>query len=116
MDIAKIIQSGIPKVGETYISSLPCKDLWSSPMTQKRQLIGYHNFHGLLIIDIITDYYKTLKLEMHTINNFSSMGLKKGTQLIDENSIKKTNLIEKNKSFRVLDKVLNRAYNINRII
>ena len=56
MKIAEIIKNGIPKVGETYISSLPCKDLWSSPMTQKRQVIGYHNFHGLLIIDIITDY------------------------------------------------------------
>ena len=99
MKIAEIIQSGIPKVGETYISSIPCKDLWSSPIIQKRQVIGYHNFHGLLIIDTITDYYKTLKLETHTINNFSSMGLKKGTQLIDENSIKKTNLIEKNKFY-----------------
>lgn len=77
MKIAEIIKNGIPKVGETYISSLPCKDLWSSPMTHKRQVIGYHNFHGLLIIDTITDGYKTLKLEMHTINNFSSMGLKK---------------------------------------
>ena len=40
MKIAEIIKNGIPKVGETYISSLPCKDLWSSPMTQKRQVIG----------------------------------------------------------------------------
>ena len=106
MKIAEIIKNGIPKVGETYISNLPCKDLWSSPMTQKRQVIGYHNFHGLLIIDTITDYYKTLKLEMHTINNFSSMGLKKGTQLIDENSIKKTNLIEKNKFYLNVDGIL----------
>lgn len=41
-----------------------------SPMTQKHQVIGYHNFHGLLIIDTITDNYKTLKLETHTLNNF----------------------------------------------
>lgn len=78
MKIAEIIKRGIPKVGETYISTIPCKDLWSSPMTQKRQVIGYHNFHGLLIIDTITDNYKTLKLETHTVNNFSSMTFKKG--------------------------------------
>lgn len=93
MNIAEIIQSGIPKVGETYISNIPCKNLWYSPIIQKRQVIGYHNFHGLLIIDTITDYYMTLKLETNTLNNFSSMGFKKGTPIIDENSIKKTNLI-----------------------
>lgn len=38
MNIAEIIKNGIPKVGETYISSIPCKDLWSSPMTQKRHI------------------------------------------------------------------------------
>ena len=107
MNIAEIIQNGIPKVGETYISSIPCKDLWHmSPMTQKRQVIGYHNFHGLLIIDTITDNYKTLKLETHTLNNFSSMGFKKGTPLIDENSIKKTNFIEKNKFYLNVDGIL----------
>lgn len=105
MNIAEIIKNGIPKVGETYISSIPCKDLWYS-MSQKRQVIGYHNFHGLLIIDAITDNYRTLKLETHTLNNFSSMGFKKGTPLIDENSIKKTNLIEKNKFYLNVDGIL----------
>ena len=106
MNIAEIIKNGIPKVGETYIGSIPCKDLWSSPIIQKRQVIGYHNFHGLLIIDTITDNYKTLKLEMHTLNNFSSMTFKTGTSIIDENSIKKTNLIEKNKFYLNVDGIL----------
>lgn len=100
MNIAEIIKNGIPKVGETYISKISSRDIFHmSPMTQKYQVIGYHNFHGLLIIDTITDNNKTLKLETHTLNNFSSMGLKKGTPLIDENSIKKTNFIEKNKFY-----------------
>lgn len=106
MNISEIIQNGIPKVGETYIGSIPCKDLWSSPIIQKRQVIGYHNFHGLLIIDTITDNYKTLKLETHTLNNFSSMTFKTGTSIIDENSIKKTNLIEKNKFYLNVDGIL----------
>lgn len=106
MNISEIIQNGIPKVGETYIGSIPCKDLWSSPIIQKRQVIGYHNFHGLLIIDTITDNYKTLKLETHTLNNFSSMTFKTGTPIIDENSIKKTNLIEKNKFYLNVDGIL----------
>ena len=106
MNIAEIIKSGIPKVGEAYIGSIPCKDLWSSPIIQKRQVIGYHNFHGLLIIDIITDNYKTLRLEHYTVNNFLSMTFKKGRPIIDENSIKKTNLIEKNKFYLNVDGIL----------
>lgn len=89
MNIAKIIQSGIPKVGEAYMSDT----------AQKCQVIGYDVYYSELMIHVVTDNFKTLKIEKYPLSNFLSMKLKKMAPFINETSIKKTNLIEKNKFY-----------------
>lgn len=89
MNIAKIIQSGIPKVGEAYMSDT----------AQKCQVIGYDVYYSELMIHVVTDNFKTLKIEKYPLSNFLSMKLKKMAPFINERSIKKTNLMEKNKFY-----------------
>ena len=89
MNIAKIIQSGIPKVGEAYMSDT----------SQKCQVIGYDVYYSELMIHVVTDNFKTLKIEKYPLSNFLSMKLKRTTPFINEMSIKKTNLMEKNKFY-----------------
>lgn len=89
MDIAKIIQSGIPKVGEAYMSDT----------AQKCQVIGYDVYYSELMIHVVTDNFKTLKIEKYPLSKFLSMKLKRTTPFINEMSIKKTNLMEKNKFY-----------------
>ena len=98
MNIAKIIQSGIPKVGEAYMSDNIRYD-YSLPTAQKYQVIGYGDCYGELMIHVVTDNFKTLKIEKYPLSNFLSMKLRKTTPFINETSIKKTNLIEKNKFY-----------------
>lgn len=98
MNIAKIIQSGIPKVGEAYMSDNIRYD-YSMPTAQKYQVIGYRDYCGELMIHVVTDNFKTLKIEKYPLSNFLSMKLKKTAPFINETSIKKTNLIEKNKFY-----------------
>ena len=98
MDIAEIIQSGIPKVGEAYMSDNIRYDC-SIPTAQKCQVIGYDVYYGKLMIHVVTDNFKTLKIEKYPLSNFLSMKLKKMAPFINETSIKKTNLIEKNKFY-----------------
>lgn len=98
MNIAKIIQSGIPKVGEAYMSDNISYD-YSLPTAQKCQVIGYDVYYSELMIHVVTDNFKTLKIEKYPLSNFLSMKLKKMAPFINETSIKKTNLIEKNKFY-----------------
>ena len=98
MNIAKIIQSGIPKVGEAYMSDNIRYD-YSLPTAQKYQVIGYGDCYGELMIHVVTDNFKTLKIEKYPLSNFLSMKLKRTTPFINEMSIKKTNLMEKNKFY-----------------
>mgnify|MGYP006383276151 FL=1 len=98
MDIAKIIQSGIPKVGEAYMSDNISYD-YSQPTAQKFQVIGYGDYCGDLTIHVVTDNFKTLKIEKYPLSNFLSMKLKRTSPFINEMSIKKTTLMEKNKFY-----------------
>lgn len=98
MNIAKIIQSGIPKVGEAYMSDNILYDC-SLPTAQKCQVIGYDVYYGKLMIHVVMDNFKTLKIEKYPLSKFLSMKLKRTTPFINEMSIKKTNLMEKNKFY-----------------
>ena len=98
MNIAEIIQSGIPKVGEAYMSDNILYDC-SLPTVQKCQVIGYDVYYGKLMIHVVMDNFKTLKIEKYTLSKFLSMKLKRTTPFINEMSIKKTNLMEKNKFY-----------------
>ena len=98
MNIAEIIQSGIPKVGEAYMSDNIRYD-YSLPTAQKYQVIGYDVYYGKLMIHVVMDNFKTLKIEKYPLSKFLSMKLKRTTPFINEMSIKKTNLMEKNKFY-----------------
>ena len=99
MNIAKIIQSGIPKVGEAYMSDNISYD-YSLPTAQKFQVIGYGDYYSDLTIHVVTDNFKTLMIEKCPLSKFLSMNLIKTTPFINEMSIKKTtNLMEKNKFY-----------------
>ena len=98
MNIAEIIQSGIPKVGEAYMSDNIRYDC-SIPTAQKCQVIGYDVYYGKLMIHVVMDNFKILKIEKYPLSKFLSMKLKRTTPFINEMSIKKTNLMEKNKFY-----------------
>ena len=98
MNIAEIIQSGIPKVGEAYMSDNILYDC-SIPTAQKCQVIGYDVYYGKLMIHVVMDNFKTLKIEKYPLSKFLSMKLKRTIPFINEMSIKKTNLMEKNKFY-----------------
>lgn len=105
MNISEIIQNGIPKVGEAYMSDNILYDC-SLPTAQKYQVIGYGDYCGELMIHVVMDNFKTLKIEKYPLSNFLSMKLKRTTPFINETSIKKTNLIEKNKFYLNVDGIL----------
>ena len=98
MNIAEIIQSGIPKVGEAYMSDNIRYDC-SIPTAHKCQVIGYDVYYGKLMIHVVMDNFKILKIEKYPLSKFLSMKLKRTTPFINEMSIKKTNLMEKNKFY-----------------
>ena len=98
MNIAEIIRNGIPKVGEAYMSDNIRYDC-SIPTAQKCQVIGYDVYYGKLMIHVVMDNFKTLKIEKYPLSKFLSMKLRKTTPFINEMSIKKTNLMEKNKFY-----------------
>ena len=98
MNIAEIIRNGIPKVGEAYMSDNIRYDC-SIPTAQKCQVIGYDVYYGKLMIHVVMDNFKTLKIEKYPLSKFLSMKLKRTTPFINEMSIKKTNLMEKNKFY-----------------
>ena len=98
MNIAKIIQIGILKVGEAYMSDNISYD-YSLPTAQKFQVIGYGDYYSDLTIHVVTDNFKTLKIEKYPLSNFLSMKLKRTEPFINEMSIKKTTLMEKNKFY-----------------
>ena len=98
MKIAEIIKSGIPKVGTAYMSDNIRYDSYA-PIRQKYQIIGYDDYFGEVRVHVVTDNFKTLKIEKYTISNFLSMKLEKSTPLINETSIKKTKWIEENKFY-----------------
>ena len=98
MNIAEIIRNGIPKVGEAYMSDNIRYDC-SIPTAQKCQVIGYDVYYGKLMIHVVMDNFKTLKIEKCPLSKFLSMKLKRTTPFINEMSIKKTNLMEKNKFY-----------------
>lgn len=92
MNIAEIIKSGIPKVGEAYMSDI-------IRYYQKYQVIGYGDYYGELMIHVVMDNFKTLKIEKYPLSEFLSMKLKRTAPFINETSIKKTTLMEKNKFY-----------------
>ena len=98
MNIAEIIRNGIPKVGEAYMSDNILYDC-SLPTAQKYQVIGYDVYYGKLMIHVVIDNFKILKIEKYPLSKFLSMKLKRTTPFINEMSIKKTNLMEKNKFY-----------------
>ena len=98
MNIAEIIRNGIPKVGEAYMSDNIRYDC-SIPTAQKCQVIGYDVYYGKLMIHVVMDNFKILKIEKYPLSKFLSMKLKRTTPFINEMSIKKTNLMEKNKFY-----------------
>ncbi len=98
MKIAEIIKSGIPKVGTAYMSDNIRYDSYA-PIRQKYQIIGYDDYFGEVRVHVVTDNFKTLKIEKYTISNFLSMKLEKSTPLLKETSIKKTKWIEENKFY-----------------
>ena len=110
MNIAEIIRNGIPKVGEAYMSDkkvvlqatiMSDNILYdcSLPTAQKYQVIGYGYCYGDLTIHVVMDNFKTLKIEKYPLSNFLSMKLKRTAPFINETSIKKTTLMEKNKFY-----------------
>lgn len=98
MKIAEIIKNGIPKVGTAYMSDNIRYDSYA-PIRQKYQIIGYDDYFGEVRVHVVTDNFKTLKIEKYTISNFLSMKLEKSTPLLNETSIKKTKWIEENKFY-----------------
>ena len=94
MNIAEIIQSGIPKVGEAYMSDkkvvvkaniMSDNILYdcSLPTAQKYQVIGYGDCYGDLTIHVVMDNFKTLKIEKYPLSNFLSMKLKRTAPFIN---------------------------------
>ena len=98
MKIAEIIKSGIPKVGTAYMGDYIRYD-YCTTKRQKYQVIGYDDYFGEVMVHVVTDNFKTLKIEKYTISNFLSMKLEKSTPFINETSIKKTKWIEENKFY-----------------
>ena len=102
MNIAEIIQSGIPKVGEAYMSDNILYDC-SLPTAQKYQVIGYRDYDDKLMVDFVTDDYKTVRLEHYTLNKFLSMNLEQGVPVLNKDSIKKINIKDKETNKFYLD-------------
>ena len=102
MNIAEIIQSGIPKIGTSFMSKTYYDDFHSTPK-KLYQVIGYRDYYDELIVDFVTDDYKTLRLEHYTLNDLLSMNLEQGVPVLNKDSIKKINIKDKETNKFYLD-------------
>ena len=102
MNIAEIIQSGIPKIGTSFMSKSYYDDFHSTPK-KLYQVIGYRDYYDELMVDFVTDDYKTVRLEHYTLNNFLSMNLEQGVLVLNKDSIKKINIKDKETNKFYLD-------------
>lgn len=90
MNIAEIIRNGIPKVGASFMSKTYYDDFHSTPK-KLYQVIGYRDYYDELMVDFVTDDYKTLRLEHYTLNDLLSMNLEQGVPVLNKDYIKKIN-------------------------
>ena len=102
MNISEIIQSGIPKIGTSFMSKTYYDDFHSTPK-KLYQVIGYRDYYDELMVDFVTDDYKTVRLEHYTLNNFLSMNLEQGVPVLNKDSIKKINIKDKEANKFYLD-------------
>ena len=102
MNIAEIIQNGIPKIGTSFMSKTYYDDFHSTPK-KLYQVIGYRDYYDELMVDFVTDDYKTVRLEHYTLNNFLSMNLEQGVLVLNKDSIKKINIKDKETNKFYLD-------------
>ena len=102
MNISETIQSGIPKIGTSFMSKTYYNDFHSTPK-KLYQVIGYRDYYDELMVDFVTDDYKTLRLEHYTVNNFLSMNLEQGVPVLNKDSIKKINIKDKETNKFYLD-------------
>ena len=90
MNIAEIIRNGIPKIGTSFMSKTYYDDFHSTPK-KLYQVIGYRDYYDELMVDFVTDDYKTLRLEHYTLNDLLSMNLEQGVPVLNKDYIKKIN-------------------------
>ena len=90
MNIAEIIRNGIPKIGTSFMSKTYYDDFHSTPK-KLYQVIGYRDYYDELIVDFVTDDYKTLRLEHYTLNDLLSMNLEQGVPVLNKDYIKNIN-------------------------
>ena len=102
MNIAEIIQNGIPKIGTSFMSKTYYDDFHSTPK-KFYQVIGYRDYDDKLMVDFVTDDYKTVRLEHYTLNNFLSKNLEQGVPVLNKDSIKKINIKDKEANKFYLD-------------
>lgn len=103
MNIAEIIQNGIPKIGTSFRSKTFYDDFHSTPK-KFYQVIGYRDYYDELMVDFVTDDYKTLRLEHYTLNGLLSMNLEQGIPVLNKDSIKKINIKDKETNKFYLDR------------
>ena len=102
MNIAEIIRNGIPKIGTSFMSKTFYDDFHSTPK-KFYQVIGYRDYYDELMVDFVTDDYKTLRLEHYTLNDLLSMNLEQGVHVLNKDSIKKINIKDKETNKFYLD-------------
>lgn len=68
------------------------------------QVIGYRDYYDELMVDFVTDDYKTLRLEHYTLNGLLSMNLEQGIPVLNKDSIKKINIKDKETNKFYLDR------------
>ena len=102
MNIAEIIRNGIPKIGTSFMSKTFYDDFHSTPK-KFYQVIGYRDYYDELMVDFVTDDYKTLRLEHYTLNDLLSMNLEQGVPVLNKDSIKKINIKDKETNKFYLD-------------
>lgn len=102
MNIAETIRNGIPKIGTSFMSKTYYDDFHSTP-NKLYQVIGYRDYYDELMMDFVTDDYKTLRLEHYTVNDLLSMNLEQGVHVLNKDSIKKINIKDKETNKFYLD-------------
>lgn len=102
MNIAETIRNGIPKIGTSFISKT-YYDYFHSTPNKLYQVIGYRDYYDELMVDFVTDDYKTLRLEHYTVNDLLSMNLEQGVHVLNKDSIKKINIKDKETNKFYLD-------------
>ena len=102
MNIAETIRNGIPKIGTSFMSKTFYDDFHSTPK-KLYQVIGYRDYYDELMVDFVTDDYKTLRLEHYTLNDLLSMNLEQGIHVLNKDSIKKINIKDKETNKFYLD-------------